>query len=112
DECDLIRVNDIKTAVEVKPIPALCTTQEEAGCSYTVFMLPILVDTVINSPDTDVLVVAVAFCMDIDAELYFHTGKGDNMRTIALCQIFGHFGGEVCEAFFHCVTGCDSVSME
>ena len=32
--------------------------------------------------------------------------------TVALCQIYQHFGKDVCDALigFHCISGCDIVS--
>lgn len=67
---------------------------------------------VISSPDTDVFILAIALYKEIGTQLYFHTGKGANKRTIDIQRIHSHLGDEVSDALngFHCLTGCDTVS--
>ena len=114
NECHKIYVND-QNSVEVLPIPELYSTQEEADTRLLLHSAHVDTTTeniVISSPDTDVFVLSLASCMDIDAKLYFHSCKGGKSRTIALRQIFQHFGKEVCAALIgcHCISGCDTVS--
>ena len=42
---------------------------------------------VIDSPDTCVFIMALAFMQDINGSLFFHTGTGDKKRVISLYQI-------------------------
>ena len=48
----------------------------------------------------------------IGAEVLFHTGRGNNRRTLSLSKISSHLGSNVSKALIslHCFTGCDSVS--
>ena len=67
---------------------------------------------VIKSPDTDVFIIGVAKAKEIGRDLLFHTGRGNNRRTLNLSAINAYLGEDVCNALisFHCFTGCDSVS--
>ena len=67
---------------------------------------------VIKSPDTDVFVIGVAKAKKIESKLLFHTGRGNNRRTLSLSAVSTYLGEDVCNALisFHCFTGCDSVS--
>ena len=69
-------------------------------------------DIIIESPDTDVFIIAMTFQSVIAARLYFHTGRGMNLRTIDLEKIKQSIGNDVSHALIglHCMTGCDSVS--
>ncbi|XP_038063921.1 uncharacterized protein LOC119734467 [Patiria miniata] len=70
-------------------------------------------DIVIKSPDTDVFVIGIALSSNhISSNLYFRTGKEENVRTIDLQAIRRHLGDPLSEALigFHCFSGCDSVS--
>ena len=115
DECHIIRVNDSNTAIEISPIYELYCNHEEADTRlllHSAYAAKSSEHVVINSPDTDVFVLSLAFCMDIDAELYFHTGKGNKKRTVAVRQVYRHYGENVCNAIIgcYCITGCDTIS--
>ena len=67
----------------------------------------------IKSPDTDVFVIGIALESSIESSrLYFHTGRGGNVRTIHLHAIKQHLGDSVSNALIglHCFTSCDSIS--
>lgn len=97
-ECHVIRMNNSGTELEVLSLPALFTIQEEADtqlllhCAHASQYSSIVV---INSPDTDVFVLAITFCKEIGANLYFHTGKGANKCTKHVQRIHSHLGDEV-----------------
>ena len=67
---------------------------------------------VINSQDTDVLIIATASTKNIMSHLYFYTGKAANKRTIDIQAVQRGLGDDVTEApiGLHCFTACDSVS--
>ena len=66
----------------------------------------------IKSPDTDVVVLAIAFSRYIPAKLYFLTGTGNKLRCIDMNAASEKLGADICGALpgFHAFTGCDSVS--
>ncbi len=114
-ECHVIRINNSGTDLEVLPLPALSTIQEEADTRlllHCAHASQYSTNIVINSPDTDVFVLAISFCREIGANIYFHTGKGENKRTIHVQQIQRHLGDKISDALIglHCFTGCDTVS--
>eukprot|EP00057_Strongylocentrotus_purpuratus_P019489 XP_011673963.1 PREDICTED: uncharacterized protein LOC105442958 [Strongylocentrotus purpuratus] len=115
EECHAIRMDRSKGELEIQPLPALFSTQEEADTRLLLHSLHAAscsVDVIINSPDTDVFILCLAFSQDIDANMYFRTGQGNKTRTIAIGNVFNHFGQDVCRALIglHCFTGCDTVS--
>ena len=68
---------------------------------------------VIQSPDTDVLVISVYHFRDIGCrEMWFKTGVKDHLRYIPVHAVYGELGGKMCQALpaFHAITGCDSTS--
>lgn len=69
-------------------------------------------DLVIQSPDTDVFVLALGFCSKIDGHLYFHTVKGRNTHIIDINRLHAHLGEEKCDALvgLHVFSECDTVS--
>lgn len=114
-ECHVIRMANSGTELEVLPLPALFTTQEEADTRlllHCAHASQYSSNIVVNSPDTDVFVLAISFCKEIGANLYFHTGKAANKRTIHVQRIHNHLGDEVSDALIglHCFTGCDTAS--
>ena len=66
----------------------------------------------IKSPDTDVFVIGITMAEHIGAEVLFHTGRGNNTKTLSISKISSHLGPHVSKALIslHCFTGCDSVS--
>ena len=114
-ECHALRKDGTTGDLEVSPMPALFTIQEEADtrlmlhCAHAASYSQHIV---IRSPDTDVFVLALAFAKEVGAHLYFHTGSGVNTRTVDVQQVHNHLGADVCDALIglHCFSGCDTVS--
>ena len=68
---------------------------------------------VIQSPDTDVLLLCVSHYDDIGCnELWFRAGVKDHLRYISAHKISQTLGLPMCKALpaFHALTGCDSTS--
>ena len=68
---------------------------------------------VIQSPDTDVAVLAIhAYQMIQCNEIWFKTGVRDKVRFVPVHLIAEKLGRSVCAAIpaFHALTGCDSTS--
>ena len=68
---------------------------------------------VIQSPDTDVLVISAATFDSLGCEeLWFRTGTKDRLRLIPVHEVFRSLGEKVCSALpaCHALTGCDSIS--
>ena len=68
---------------------------------------------VIQSPDTDVAVLAIyAYQMIQCNEMWFKTGVKDKVRFVPVHRIAEKLGKSVCAAIpaFHALTGCDSTS--
>ena len=68
---------------------------------------------VIQSPDTDVLVLSVSHFRSLDCpELWFCTGMKDRHRLIPGHDIAHALGEKMCSSLpgFHAITGCDSTS--
>ena len=114
-ECHALRKDQRTGDLEVLPIPALYTIQEEADtrlmlhCAHAANYSEHIV---ITSPDTDVFVLALAFYEEVGARLYFHTGRGVNTRTVDVQRVHNHLGADICDALIglHCFSGCDTVS--
>ena len=62
---------------------------------------------IIKSPDTDVFVIALNACVDIDSEILFETGVGAGRRVISLTKIRHCLGDQWCRSLIglHAVTG-------
>ena len=62
---------------------------------------------IIKSPDTDVLLIALNACLDIDADIMFETGVGNGRRIISLTKIKRCLGDEWCRSLIglHAITG-------
>ena len=68
---------------------------------------------VVQSPDTDVLVLCCSLFTSIDCgELWFYTGTRDKTRYIPVHAISLSIGRSLCKALpgLHALTGCDSTS--
>ena len=68
---------------------------------------------VVQSPDTDVLVLCVSHYREIGCQqLWFKTGVKDRPRFIPVHDVSTNLGPEICSALpaFHALTGCDSTS--
>ncbi|XP_065198086.1 uncharacterized protein LOC135829615 [Sycon ciliatum] len=112
--CVMIKNNDASPASQ--PLPDLVCTHEEAdtrlllhakhaacaGCSHVT----------IKTPDTDVAVLATAFCRSIASRLSLLIGAGSRLRRINVNAASNKLGQEVSSALpgFHAFTGCDTTS--
>lgn len=68
---------------------------------------------IIQSPDTDVLVLCVAHFDEIPCEeLWFRTGVKDRLRYIPVHAVSEKLGEKLCKSLpaFHALTGCDTTS--
>eukprot|EP00057_Strongylocentrotus_purpuratus_P021683 XP_011676157.1 PREDICTED: uncharacterized protein LOC105444073 [Strongylocentrotus purpuratus] len=120
EECHSLQNMD--GTVKVVVVRELECNHEEADtrlflhCQYAAASLPSSSSStptvIIKSPDTDVFVIGVAKADQIQAQLLFHTGRGNNKRTLNLTAIRSHLGDSVANALIglHCFSGCDSTS--
>ena len=105
-------------AVEVRPVDALATSQEEADtwiklhCLHICETVPTITQIVIRSPDTDVLLLLLKYAQQIGSVVLFDTGTSDKRRLLNVKQIFEVKGSDLCSVLpaLHCFTGCDTVS--
>ena len=80
---------------KVQSVPELFCSHEEADtrlllqCRYAAKSNS---SVVIQSPDTDVLVITMSKCHDIGANVFFVTGRGDQRRTIDITAMNKYFG--------------------
>ena len=68
---------------------------------------------VIQSPDTDVVVLSVSHCEEIGCqELWFRSGVKERIRYIPVHKIAARLGRPMCKAIpaFYSLTGCDTTS--
>ena len=68
---------------------------------------------VIQSPDTDVAVLATHFFSSLSCkQLWFRTGVKDKLRFIPIHSLVESLGSDTCASLpcFHALTGCDSTS--
>ena len=68
---------------------------------------------VLQSPDTDVLVLSVSHFSDINCtEFWFKTGAKDCLRYVPVHDVMQELGGKMCRALpaLHAITGCGSTS--
>ena len=106
-------------------IDMLGSNQEEAATRLLLYVENVSQDypnIVINSPDTDLFILALSKCLSIDAHLYFLTGVKDKRRIIDIKTVadkaYQSIDLESCERSmlldtlvdYHCFTGCDSIS--
>ena len=65
-----------------------------------------------KSPDTDVLVLAVAHASEIEVPLFLSMGSASIVNNVCPTAVRGTIGDSVGNALIgmHCFTGCDSVS--
>lgn len=96
--------------------PALNSDHEEADTRMLLHAQHASQDAqriIIQSPDTDVLLLCVTHCDEIGTgELWFRTGVKDRLRYIPAHKIVLSLGPLICKALpaFHSLTGCDSTS--
>ena len=97
EECHEITAENGQT--QERLVPELQCNHEEADtrlflhCQYAARQQPTRVGDraphpiLIKSPDTDVFIIGVAVSEHIEADLLFHTGRGNNRRTLNLSKI-------------------------
>ena len=97
-------------------VPALVSDHEEADTRLLLHAKHACEDghrIVIQSPDTDVLLLCVSHYREIGCqELWFRTGVKDRLRYIPAHDVSTNLDPEICSALpaFHALTGCDSTS--
>ncbi len=77
-KCHIIKMNGTYTDLKVLKVKGLETIHEEADTRFMQHAAHAAKNNrhlVIKSPDTDVFVLALAFCSQINGHLYFHTIK-------------------------------------
>ena len=112
------RVVEITRARPTEDIDALKSNHEEADTRMILHAVYAVRDSptsaiVIQSPDTDVLVLCVSYFTGIGCnELGFRTGVSDRQRYIPVHSIQEKLGKRLCQSLpaFHALTGCDSTS--
>ena len=99
----------------MESVPELFCSHEEADtrlllhCGYAARSYSTVV---IQSPDTDVLLISLSKCHEMNVDVLFETGKGDQQRTLDISAMNRYFGPSKASALIglHNFTGCDSVS--
>ena len=99
-------------------VPELCSTQEEADTRlilHSAHAAGAGFDSVVlvaDDDDTDVFLLALAFCDDIDTHLYLKCGTLARASYIDVQKVSTTLGPLVCKDLLgmHAYTGCDSVS--
>ena len=66
----------------------------------------------VKSPDTDVFYVMLHHAANVDCELFFDTGKGNDKRLLNVSKLAKEYGQNYSSALMvvHAFTGCDSTS--
>ena len=114
-------LNDGKEALSIEKghwetVPSLKSDHEEADTRLLLHARNAVQDGVriiIQSPDTDVLILCNSLFQEIGCEeLWFRTGVKDKLRYIPVHDVSRTLGSKLCKALpgFHVVTGCDSNS--
>jgi len=115
------------TCLSVEPVPELCSSQEEADTKMLLHAKHAstngLENILIQSPDTDVFIIALSCLSTIEGNIFFETGVRDKRRIINLNAIKDALGLKIPDhcAYtidyllasllgLHSFTGCDSVS--
>lgn len=96
----------------------LCSDHEEADykiilhCLHADRTASATTAIVVRSPDTDVLVILLAYASSLCQRVYLDTGTGNKRRMIDIQAIANVLGTDVCAALpaYHAFTGCDYTS--
>jgi len=96
----------------------LCSDHEEADsriilhCLHASRTASATTAIVVRSPDTDVLVILLAYASSLCQRVYLDTGTGNKRRLIDIQAIADVLGTDVCAALpaYHAFTGCDYTS--
>ena len=114
-ECFLLSSEDGITT-DATPLPNLASSQEEADTLVVIHSLNADqkaanedASIVINSPDTDVFILLLAFCHKFCYPLYFDTGVGNKRRIIHIQSLCEKIHRNILDSLLglHTFTGCD-----
>jgi hypothetical protein len=97
-------------------VEELCSDHEEADTRMIVHAVHAsgsYPTVIIKSPDTDVLLIALNACLDINADIMFETGAGTGRRIISLAKIRQCLGDQWCCSLIglHAMTGLFSIKL-
>ena len=104
------------TSARNDQVPELSSSQEEADTRLLLHAPHAAKEgykaVVVNSEDTDVSILLLAFSNSINTKLYMRCGTRTRTRLIDIAKVAQSTGREVCEALvgLHAFTGCDTVS--
>jgi len=110
--CSALTSSDGVT-VSTSIISELSSSQEEADTRivlHCLYQSRQCSSIVVQSPDTDVLVLLLAFSAKIPVNVLLQTGTGANKRLICIATLRQSIGTDVAEALpgLHAFTGCDT----
>ena len=116
-ECVCLTSDDGVTTTATD-IVSLQSDQEEADtriilhCLFVTATAPTDSTIIVLSPDTDVMVLLLAYAHKVQLPLLFDTGTGNKRRLVDIQSIAASIGPEVCSGLpaLHAVTGCDYTS--
>ena len=118
DTCHRICFSSTSSSPTVEEVEELKCSQEEADTRlllHAKFARKSTNSVVIQSPDTDVLILCIGKFSDLDCCLWFETGTGNSRRILDVGAIHSylseiHPSAPLALIGLHCFTGCDSVS--
>ena len=111
--CHLYKIVD--DTVQVQEIGALSCDHEEADTRLLLHAhhtASNFNNVIIQSPDTDVMIISLAVSHKLECELLFVSGTGLSRKIINITKMAEEHGEEKCIAILglHVFTGCDNVS--
>ena len=111
-ECQCWKINEDGS----EEVPELISCQEEADTRLVLHAKHSSDDSyaavIVNSEDTDVFILLVAFCRSIDAKLYQRCGTPTCTKLVDIGKVALALGERLCRGLIglHAFTGCDTVS--
>ena len=117
-DCFMLSSED-GSSTETTLITDLCSNQEEADTRIILHLMHMIKeDTLANktitirSPDTDVFILLLHFCVEINDKVYFDTGCGNKRRLLFVNDVISNHGKEFVKSLLclHAFTGCDTTS--
>ena len=116
DTCILLSSEDGVTTDSI-PVHELSSSQEEADTKIILHCMhaskqPQCEKIIVRSPDTDVVLLLLAFSSEINKNLLFDTGTANNRRQLSISKRCDKTPTKLLQAFLglHAFTGCDSTS--
>ena len=118
EQCHKLSCTEDGTSVLAEPNEMLFSSQEEADTRIILHCLEIsssMADNttiIVQSPDTDVLVLLLRYIPQINRTTLFDTGTGNKRRLISVNKIAETKGVDICTVLpaLHSLTGCDTTS--